>query len=94
MLVAGGFDNVASNSVASAEIYSAITGTFVATGSMANPRQLRWGAMLADGRVMAIGGSQNSPVAMTQADIFDDGRPAVAAVPTITVPASACGTIA
>jgi hypothetical protein len=59
VLFAGGYNCApagADGTWASAELYDPATGTFVPTGSMAAPRQQHTATLLADGRVLIVGG--------------------------------------
>jgi hypothetical protein len=77
VLIAGGaqYVTVASTLVlASAELYDPITSTFTATGNMTTPRQQHTATLLADGRVLIEGGSQEHPgqtVDLASAEIYD-----------------------
>jgi len=69
VLLAGGVDNIG-NALASAELYDPATGTFSATGSMAQSRFRVTAVVLADGRVLVSGGF-NATGALTGAEIYD-----------------------
>jgi len=56
VLLAGGYNGSAT--LNSAELYDPSTGTFTYTGSLAESRRFYAAARLADGRVLAVGGSQ------------------------------------
>lgn len=57
VLVTGGLPNAGSPALASAEVYDVASGTWKATGSLAVARAFHAATVLADGRVMAVGGS-------------------------------------
>jgi hypothetical protein len=77
VLIAGGAQYVTVGStlvLASAELYDPITSKFTATGNMTTPRQQHTAALLADGRVLIEGGSQEHPgqtVDLASAEIYD-----------------------
>jgi hypothetical protein len=65
VLITGGYDCGASEPViwASAELYDPKTGTFTPTGPMGTPRSSHAAALLADGRVLIVGGQTNRSTA-------------------------------
>jgi len=58
---------------ASAEIYDPATGRFASTGSMAVPRYKHGAALLADGKVLVVGGQTGGPYGdrLASTEIFD-----------------------
>lgn len=60
ILIAGGYDAAAFNTLASAEIFDPVAGTFTFTGSMAKPRSAHTATRLNDGTVLITGGSSNN----------------------------------
>jgi N-acetylneuraminic acid mutarotase len=71
VLVAGGYRNDSSGTrlLASAELYDPITGTWTATARMIEARSLHTATLLADGRVLAVGGAD----AVSPAELYDPG---------------------
>src|SRR6266481_8211280 len=74
VLVAGG-DNffigaIPSTNFASAELYDPATGTFTLTGSMATARDLQTATLLNNGKVLVVGGIDNSS-ALPSAELYD-----------------------
>jgi hypothetical protein len=70
VLVAGGYPNTGNaNDTASAELYDPHSGSFSATGSMADKRNHHSATLLLDGRVLVAGGV-HMPGANT-AELFD-----------------------
>ncbi len=57
--------------LASAELYEPVTGTFRETGSMTTPRQGQTATLLQDGRVLIVGGTSNGVDALASAEIYD-----------------------
>lgn len=73
LLVAGGYaDTTSLDPIASAEIYSATTGTWRATGSMDDARGGQTATLLSDGRVLVVGGRGASGELAT-AELYDPG---------------------
>jgi hypothetical protein len=70
VLSAGGYDVDASRDAITDEIYDPKTGRFTPVGPVA-PHTNPVSVVLADGRVLILGGDYNSPVAQLAADIFD-----------------------
>jgi hypothetical protein len=63
ILIAGGspcYDASGTPGLASAELYDPASGTFTVTGTLATPRSAALAIMLADGRVLIIGGDDPS----------------------------------
>ena len=87
VLIAGGNDTIQVvnsdgsespiNELASAELYDPKTGKFTATGSMTTGRAFHSATLLADGRVLIVGGSSDAPVwsapgaGLASAEIYD-----------------------
>jgi large repetitive protein len=81
LVVGGGQDSgmtmwaVADRSLATAEIWDPATGLFSPTGPMADARQLHSATVLADGRVLVVGGSvrqeDESETGVASAEIWD-----------------------
>ena len=69
VLLLGGQDN-AGNPLATAELYDPPSGTFSATGEMAQPRNRPGAIVLANGKVLVNGG-HNSSGALAAAEIYD-----------------------
>ena len=55
----------------SAEIYDPATGTFTVTDSMAFRRQFHTATLLADGRVLIVGGLDENNLPLTTAELYD-----------------------
>jgi hypothetical protein len=70
VLIAGGEDD-GGHILASAELYSAATGTFTATGSMNDSREFHAAALLAGGQVLVTGGLNNSGAVVSTAELYD-----------------------
>jgi hypothetical protein len=70
LLSGGGIDQGAGGALATAELYDPATGTFVATGPMAVARTAHTATVLADGRVLIVGGA-NSGGVLSSAEIYD-----------------------
>ncbi len=75
ILVAGGTDDTADqNTLASAEIYDPATGKWSTTGSMTYERQEHTATLLADGRVLVVGGCISYlHLIRGSAEIYDPG---------------------
>jgi hypothetical protein len=77
VLIAGGAQDVRTGPtlvLTSAELYDPSSGTFTATGNMTTPRQQHTATLLADGRVLIAGGSQEHPgqtVDLASAELYD-----------------------
>jgi WD40 repeat protein len=76
VLIAGGLGLGSDEDIlASAEIYDPATGKFSSTGSMHTARENATATLLADGRVLVLGGDQvccgSSPVFVGSAEIYD-----------------------
>lgn len=59
VLIAGGYDATAFASLASAEIFDPVAGTFTFTGNMSRARSGHTATRLANGSVLIVGGSNN-----------------------------------
>jgi hypothetical protein len=72
VLVAGGtFNWIGDSFQASAEIFDPKTGTFSPTGSMAHAPGKQTATLLADGRVLIVGGNEVGDESLKSAEIFD-----------------------
>ncbi|MET0886885.1 MAG: kelch repeat-containing protein, partial [Mycetocola sp.] len=74
VLIAGGHKfNFRNSALASAEIYDPATGSFTPTGDMSIGRQEHTATLLADGRVLVVGGynALDDPPAQATAELFD-----------------------
>jgi Galactose oxidase, central domain len=74
VLITGGGPTAWNNTGAlltSAELYDPTTGTFSPTGSMATPREGHTATLLADGRVLIVGGIDLNGHAVTSAELYD-----------------------
>jgi RHS repeat-associated protein len=69
VLVTGGFN--AAGITAAAEIFDPATGTWTATGSMREARQLHTATLLRDGRVLIAGGADQSDGPKSSAELYD-----------------------
>jgi hypothetical protein len=70
LLSGGGIDQGAGGALATAELYDPAVGTFVATGPMTVARTGHTATVLADGRVLIVGGA-NSGGVLPSAEIYD-----------------------
>lgn len=72
VLVAGGTTGAGLHTtLASAELYDPVTGTFRQTGAMTTPRQGHTATLLSDGRVLITGGTSNGVDALASAELYD-----------------------
>jgi hypothetical protein len=85
ILVAGGVDTNAGHVLAAAELYDPVSGLFSAAGQMSNPRARFAVTMLANGKILAVGGVDDSGTPVASADIYDPGTNAWSATGGISV---------
>ena len=75
VLIAGGYDQpLGGDSLASAELYNPVTGTFTPTGSMAVARYEHTSTLLPNGKVLITGGAiggAGSEVALSSSELYD-----------------------
>jgi WD40 repeat protein len=72
VLVVGGTTSAASwAGLASAEIWDPVSGTFTPTGSLSVGRSVHEAVLLADGRVLIVGGQTSAGAAVTSAELYD-----------------------
>lgn len=72
VLIAGGlFHTTTYIALATCEIYDPVTGAFSTTGSLISPRKDHEMVLLADGRVMVLGGTNSSHTPLSSTDIFN-----------------------
>ena len=64
-------DAVRLGNLASAELYDPRTGTFSPTGSMAQGRNWATATLLADGRVLVVGGLVDGTLTLSSAEVYD-----------------------
>jgi hypothetical protein len=64
-------DPVRLGNLASAELYDPRTGTFSPTGSMAQGRNWATATLLADGRVLVVGGLVDGTLTLSSAEVYD-----------------------
>ena len=86
VLIAGGSPyGHPSSSLDTAEIYDPGTGTFSpSAGSMGGPRQNHTATLLADGRVLIVGGYDNTQLGLKTAEVFSPATGAFAATGSLT----------
>jgi Putative Ig domain/Kelch motif len=87
VLVAGGSSGTAS--LASAELYDTVLGTFAPTGSMNVAREGHSAVELADGRVLVVGGCTTGPTgctALASAEIYDPATGTFTLTGSMTTP--------
>jgi hypothetical protein len=77
VLVVGGGSDFETGTLASAELYDPVAGTFSPTGSLAtNTRQMHGAVLLNDGRVLVVGGFTNDGAdifGLATAELYDAG---------------------
>jgi Kelch motif/Galactose oxidase, central domain len=72
VLIAGGHTNgPLLPPIRTAEIYDPATGTWSATGSMNEERELHTATLLSDGRVLVVGGTSDRSSGLPSAEIYD-----------------------
>jgi hypothetical protein len=73
VLVSGGQGGSGNIPIAPAEIFDPDTGTFVATGDMADPREGHIAKLLGNGKVLVAGGFtyDQAEIALSSAELFD-----------------------
>jgi hypothetical protein len=73
VLLSGGFGGTATEfpALAASEIFDPSTGTFSTTGAMQVPRQGHSALLLADGRVLAVGGIKANRSGISETELFD-----------------------
>jgi hypothetical protein len=88
VLIAGGYNWLRFDGqglpvdLSSAEVYDPASGTFAATGSLANPRSSATESRLADGRVLIVGGSSFTGVQVNPSEIYDPTTGTFTAAPS------------
>ena len=70
-LVAGGSTDPGNTTLASAELYDRVTGTWSSTGSMATARAQHTATLLQNGRVLVAGGTDSTLVPLDSAELYD-----------------------
>jgi N-acetylneuraminic acid mutarotase len=71
VLLAGGFNGVASRYEATAELYDPATGSWSTTGSMTTARSKATATLLPNGKVLVAGGYSASTTINTSAELYD-----------------------
>ncbi|HKP03894.1 MAG TPA: kelch repeat-containing protein [Chthoniobacterales bacterium] len=73
LLVAGGehFFQSGQNILASAELYDPASGTWTTTGSMANARITHRASLLANGKVLVVGGYKQGGILLNSAELYN-----------------------
>jgi hypothetical protein len=69
VLITGGTDGT--NSLATSELFDAVTATFAATGSLATARQQATATLLGDGKVLVAGGFDANGQVLASAELYD-----------------------
>lgn len=88
VLLVGGnnWDASSFTTLASAERYDPVTGTFLPVGGLAAARQGPTATLLVDGRVLIAGGDDGHGAALASAEVYDPAKSAFASVPNMSVP--------
>lgn len=74
VLIAGGGDTIpGGNTLSTAEIYDPVANTWTPTGSLTRERQYSRAVVLGDGRVFALGGTDEQNETLYTAEVFDHG---------------------
>ena len=88
VLITGGFDAATGPSIgfATAEVYDPKTGTFSTTRSMTDARVYHTASLLADGRVLVLGGGGNytDRTFLASAEVYDPKTGSFAAIASMT----------
>ncbi len=85
VLAAGGVDN-SSNVLATAEVYSPGSGTWKATGSMIQARQLFSAVVLKSGKVLVVGGLGTSNIVLSGAELYNPATGTWSGASSLSVP--------
>ena len=89
VLVAGGTTGYAGGqipSLASAELYDPVSGTWSTVGSLGTPRQYHVAAMLPDGRVLVAGGADGRGTVLGSAEVYDPATRSFSPAPPLPQP--------
>ena len=92
VLIIGGRNAGGTGSLASAELYDPVAGTFSATGSLLTARFRHTATLLSNGKVLVIGGTDSNLNNLATAEIYDPGTGAFTAVPGMMAGARATHT--